>query len=95
MFLVDFSTLPLNKKVIILYPNPVSVIFEFSPGERLRQNVCILIFHRNVLKKHDLQLHTISEMMIPDIYMLRSVMKHKINREFNETLIITINHCRI
>jgi hypothetical protein len=95
MFLVDFSTLPLNKKGIILHPNPVSMIFEFSPGERLRQNACILIFRRNVLKQHDLLLHTIFEMMIPDIYMLIFVMKHGINREFNETLIITINHCRI
>ena len=79
MFLVDFSTLPLNKKGIILHPNSVSMIFKFTPGERLCQNVCILIFCRNVLKKHDLSLHTISEMMIPDIYMLRSVMKHRIN----------------
>ena len=95
MFLVKFSTLPLNKKGIILHPNLVSMIFKFAPGERLRRNVCILIFHRNVLKKQDLMLHTISEMMIPSIYMLRSVMKHKINREFNATLIITISHCRI
>ena len=95
MFLVDFSTLPLNKKGIIFHPNPVSMIFKFSPGEHLRQNVYILIFHRNVLKQHDILLHTISEMMILDIYMLISVMKHRINREFNATLIITINHYRI
>jgi hypothetical protein len=93
MFLVDFSTLPLNKKCIILHPNPVSMIFEFSPGECLRQNVGILISRRNVLKQHDIFLHTTSEMMIPDIYMLRYVMKHMINREFNATMIITINHC--
>ena len=79
MFLVDFSTLPLNKKGIILHPSPISMIFEFSPGERLCQNVYILIFRRNVLKKHDLPLHTIFDMMIPDIYMLRSIMKHMIN----------------
>ena len=79
MFLIDFSTLPLNKKGIILHPNPISMIFEFSPGEHLRQNVCILIFHRNVLKQHDHPLHTISKMMISDIYMVRSIMKHKIN----------------
>jgi hypothetical protein len=95
MFLVEFSTLPLNKKGIILYPNPVSMIFEFSPGECLHQNVRILIFHRNVLKQHDISLHTISEIMIPNIYMLRSVMKYKINPDFNATLIITINHCQI
>ena len=94
MFLVDFSTLPLNKKGIILHPNPVSMIFKFAPGERLHQNVCILIFHRNVLKQHDLPLHTISDMMIPDIYMLRSIMKHRIKREFNATLIITMNRCQ-
>ena len=34
-------------------------------------------------------------MMILDIYMLRSIMKHMINREFNATLIITMNHCWI
>ena len=95
LFSCWISTLPLNKKGIILHPNPISMVFEFSPGERLHQNICILIFHRNVLKQHDLPLHTISDMMISDIYMLRSIMKHGINREFNATMIITMNHCRI
>ena len=75
--------------------DPASMVFEFSPGERLRQNVCILILRRNVLKQHDLPLHTISDMMIPDINMFRSIMKHRINPEFNATLIITMYHCRI
>ena len=34
------------------------MVFEFSLGERLRQNFCILIFRKNVLKQHDLSLHT-------------------------------------
>ena len=86
------STLHLNKKGIILHP---SIIFKFTPGERLRQNSFILIFRRNVLKQHYPSLHTISEMMVPDIYMLGPIMKHKINREFNATLIITTKHCLI
>ena len=79
------------------YPhlNPTFMVFEFSPGERLRQNICITIFCGNVLKQHDPSLRTISEMMVPDIYMLGPIMKHKINREFNATLIIIKNHCRI
>ena len=39
------STLPLNKKGIILHPDIVSMVFEFSPGERFRQNIYILIFY--------------------------------------------------
>ena len=78
-----------------LPPDPTSMVFEFSLGERLCQNIYILIFRRNVLKQHDPPLYTISKMMVLDIYMLRSIMKHKINRYFNATLIITMNHCQI
>ena len=70
----------------MLHPDPTSMVFEFSRGEHLRQNICILILCRNVLKQHDLPLHTIFDIMILDIYMLRSIMKYWINREYNATL---------
>ena len=71
------------------------MVFEFSPGEHLRQNIFILIFHGNVLKQPYSSLHLIFEMMVPDIYVLGPIMKHRINREFNATLIITMKHFRI
>ena len=89
------STLPLNKKGIILHPNLVYMVFEFAPSEHLCQNICILIFCGNVLKQHYSSLHTISEMMVPNIYVFGPIMKHKINREFNATPIIIMYHCRI
>ena len=76
-------------------PDPASMVFEFAPGECLHQNIYILIFRKNLLKQHDLPLQTISDMMILDINMFRSIMKHRINREFNATLIITIYLIRI
>ena len=58
------STLPLKKKGIILHTDPVSMVFEFSPRECLRQNIFIMIFRGNVLKQHDPSLHTIFEIMV-------------------------------
>ena len=66
-----------------------------NTGQRLLLNICIMIFRRNVLKQYDIPLHTISDMMISDINMFRYIMKHKINLEFNGTLIITMYHCMI
>ena len=69
------------------------MLFEFAPGEHLRQNIYIQIFYGNVLKQNYPSLNTISKMIVPYIYMLVPIMKHNINQEFNATLIITMNHC--
>ena len=76
-------------------PDPLSMVFEFSPSEYLRQIIYILIFHGNLLKEHASAMHAIFEFVVPDVYVVGPIMKHYINREFNATLVITMYHFRI
>ena len=93
--LATFSTLPLSKIWIICNPYPASVEFELAPGERLRQDVGILILRGNIWKHHDSPLNTISDMMVPDVDVFGPIMKYWISRELNAALVITVDHCRL
>ena len=52
----------------------------------------LLILCGNVLQQHNAPLNTISEMVVPDINILGPVMEYQINREFYETVVITMYH---
>jgi hypothetical protein len=60
-----------------------------------REDVYNLLICRNVLKLHNSSLNIVPDEVIPDINMLRLVMEHWILREFNATLIITMNGDRL
>ena len=51
-----------------------------------------MLFCRNVLQSHNTSLDPVFDEVIFDLYMLEFVIKHKIFRELNVTLIITMNH---
>ena len=60
-------------------------------GQRLGQYVRDLLIRSNVKKLHNSFLHHVMNVLVFDLDMLGFVVKHWILREFDTTLIITIN----
>ena len=88
------STLPLTKESVPHNTHLVSEVDMLAPWERLRQNVCYLLIRGNVLEFHNSLLDPISDEVILDVDMLGPLMKHRILRELNTALIVTMNHRR-
>ena len=55
------------------------------------ENICHLVISRHVCQSNCTSLTPISDKMVPDLDMFRPIMKYQILREFNTTLIVTVN----
>ena len=88
------STLPLTKESVPHNTHLVSEVDMLAPWERLRQNVFYLLIRGNVLEPYNFLLDPISDEMILDADVLGPLMKHRILRELNAALIVTMNNRR-
>ena len=69
----------------------VSEVLQLHPAQRLGQYVRDLLIRSNVLKLHSSLLHHVANVLVFDLNMLGFIVKHRILRELDATLIITIN----
>ena len=60
----------------------------------LGENICHLVISRHICQSNCTSLNPVSDKMVPDLDMLRPVVKYRILREFDTTLIITIDRSR-
>ena len=60
--------------------------------QELSQYIYNLLICRNVLKNHCSLLDPVSDEVVPDINMPGTIMEHWILREFETTMIVTVNH---
>ena len=81
------SSLPLARD----HTKLVLEVHKLHLGQWLGQYVCDLLICGNVLELHSYLLHHIANVLIFDLNMLGFIMKHRILRELDATLIITIN----
>ena len=61
--------------------------------QRLRENVSYLLIYRNILQLFNPSLNIIFDKVISNLYMLRPIMKYRILKELNATLIIILYNC--
>ena len=60
----------------------------------LAENICHLVISRHICQPNCTSLNPVSDKMAPDLDMFRLVVKYQILREFDTTLIITVNRSR-
>ena len=88
-------TLPLSEEGILHHSKLVSKEDELSLDQGLGENVCQLLLCRNILNLNCSLLHYVPDEMVSNLNMLRPVVRHWILREFDATLVITVDHCRL
>jgi hypothetical protein len=88
---VQNSTLPLTEEGVSHQAHLVSEVYMFAPWQGLGENNCNLVICRYILQLNYPSLNPITNEVVPDLNMLRPIMKHWILREFYATLIITVN----
>jgi hypothetical protein len=91
---VQISTLPLTEEGVPHQAHLVSEEDMLAPWQGLGENICYLIIYRYILQLNYLSLNLVTNEVVPDLNMLRPVMKHWILIEFYATLIITVNDSR-
>ena len=62
--------------------------------EGLGKDINYLVISRYILQLYGSSLNPISDEVVPDLDVLRSIMKQGILKELNATLIIAIDDCR-
>ena len=88
------STLPLTEEVVLHHTQLVSEMNKLVSSKRLHRDIYNLLIRRNVLQCHSSSLNIITDEMVPDLNVLRPVMKHWILRELNATMIVAVDHRR-
>ena len=69
-------TTPLSRKVFSNNTKLVSKVFKLYPRQRLRQYISNLFINTYILELYGSLLHHISNVEIPDFYVLQSIMEH-------------------
>ena len=73
---------------ILDHPHLLSEVDKLSLPQSFRENVCHLFSCWSVMQLNSSTLYTVPDEVTPDVNMFRLIMKHKIFRELDATLII-------
>ena len=68
-----------------------SELSELNSSQSFSDNIYCLFAYGNVLELYCPTLNTVSDKMTPDVNMFGPIMKYRIFREFDTTLIVTVN----
>ena len=88
-------SLPLSQGFILHNSKLVSKVHKLHFGERLGENINRLLISTNVSQLDSFPQYHISNIVVFDLNMFSSVMKHWIDRKLHTTLIITMNDSRL
>jgi hypothetical protein len=87
--IVSSKSLPLLREVLSDYTNLVSKVLKLYMIQRLGQHICNMLIRANILELYGSPLHHITNVVIPDFYVLRLVMEHMVLCHLYATLVIT------
>ena len=89
-----FSTLPFIEESVGNNPHlvPKALMLPFREG--LGKDISYLVINRNILQLYRSSLNPVSDEVVPDLDVLQQIVKHRILRKLDATLIITINDSR-
>ena len=77
------------------YPQHFSEAHKLALRQSFGEDVRNMLICGNILELHNPSLNTVSDEVVSDLNMLGLVMKHRILRELDVTLIISVNDCRV
>jgi hypothetical protein len=87
--IVSSASLPLSKEVLSDYTKLVSKVLKLYMRQSLGQHICNLLICANILELYGSPLHHIMNVVIPDFYVLRLVMEHRVLCHLYAALVIT------
>jgi hypothetical protein len=87
--IVSSASLPLSREVLSDNTKLVSEVLKLHTRQRLGQQICNLFICANILELYIPALHHITNVVIPDLYVLRLIMEHWVLRHLDTTLVIT------
>jgi hypothetical protein len=74
--IVSSTSLLLSREVLSDYTKLVSKVLKLHTRKRLSQLICNLLICANILELYNSLLHHDTNVVIPDLYVLRFIMKH-------------------
>jgi hypothetical protein len=87
--IVSSSSLPLSREVLWDYTKLVSKVLKLYTRERLGQHIYNLLICANISELYSSPLHHIRTVVIPDFYVLRLFMEHRVLCHLYAALVIT------
>jgi hypothetical protein len=74
--IVSSTSLPLSREVLSDNTKLVSEVLKLHTRQRLGQHICKLLICANILELYNSPLHHITNVVIPDLYVLQLIMEH-------------------
>jgi hypothetical protein len=90
--IVSSTSLPLLREVLSDNTKLVSEVLKLHTRQRLGQHIYNLLIYANILELYSSSLHHITNVVIPDFYVLQLVMEQRVLHHLYATLVITKNH---
>ena len=89
------STLPPSEEGVLYHPQLLSKVHKLSLRQSFGEDVRNLLIYEDILELHSPSLNNVPNEVVLDLNVLGPVMKYWILREFDATLIITVNDCQV
>jgi hypothetical protein len=87
--IVSSTSLPLSREVLLDYTNLVSKVLKLHMRERLSQHIYNLLICANILELYSSLMHHVTNLVIPDLYVIHLIMEHWVLCHLYATLVIT------
>jgi hypothetical protein len=87
--IVSSASLPLSREVLSDNIELVLEVLKLHTRHRLGQHIYNMLICANILELYSSPLHHFTNVMIPDLYVLRLIMEHWVLCHLYATLIIT------
>jgi hypothetical protein len=87
--IVSSTLLPLSREVVSDYTKLVSKVFKLYTSQRLGQHICNMLIRANILELYSSSSQYITNVVIPNFYVLRLIMEHMVLHHLYATLVIT------
>jgi hypothetical protein len=87
--IVSSASLPLSREVLSDYTKLVSKVLKLHTRQRLSQHICNLFICAKILELYSSLLHHVTNVVIPDLHVLRLIMEHWVLYHLYATLVIT------
>jgi hypothetical protein len=89
------SSLPLTRDILMYHTKLVFEVHKLHSRKRLGQHVSYMLVYSDILELHFSPLYYISDLMVPDLDMLRLFMEHWVLFKLHTTPVVTPDTSRL
>ena len=87
--ILSSMSLPLLREVLSDNTKLVLEVLNLHTRQRISQHICYLLICANILELYNSLLHHVTNVVIPDLYVLHLIMEHWVLCHLYATLVIT------